>query len=69
MVVVVCEICVDGIKHAFITKFNELPLDVYKDYIYSLAYDIAQTHQKHVSITSSQRYINLRTYLEKKTKK
>ncbi|XP_065221340.1 protein TAPT1 homolog [Planococcus citri] len=47
MVVIVCEVCVDGIKHAFITKFNELPLDVYKDYVYSLAYDIAQTHQKH----------------------
>lgn len=46
--VVVSEMAVDWIKHAFITKFNELPIDIYKDYTYSLAYDIAQTHQRHV---------------------
>lgn len=48
MLVVTSEMGVDWIKHAFITKFNELPIEVYKDYTYSLAYDIAQTHQKHV---------------------
>ncbi|XP_014240836.1 protein TAPT1 homolog isoform X2 [Cimex lectularius] len=44
--VIFCEILVDWIKHAFITRFNELPVDVYRDYTLSLAYDIAQTKQK-----------------------
>lgn len=45
--VLVAEIAVDWIKHAFITRFNELNLDVYRDYTISLAYDVAQTRQKH----------------------
>lgn len=45
--VLVAEMVVDWIKHAFITRFNELNLDVYKDYTISLAYDVAQTRQKH----------------------
>jgi len=40
------EILVDWIKHAFITRFNEVSADVYKDYTISLAYDLAQTKQK-----------------------
>lgn len=44
--VIGCEVLVDWIKHAFITRFNELPVDVYKDYTLSLAYDMAQTRQK-----------------------
>lgn len=44
--VLVAEMIVDWIKHAFITRFNELNLDVYKDYTISLAYDVAQTRQK-----------------------
>lgn len=47
-IVITSEMAVDWIKHAFITKFNELPVEIYKDYTYSLAYDIAQTHQRHV---------------------
>lgn len=43
------EVGIDWLKHAFITRFNEIPLDVYKDFTYSLAYDVAQTRQKHVS--------------------
>lgn len=45
--VLFAEILVDWIKHAFITRFNELQVDVYKDYTISLAYDMAQTRQKH----------------------
>ncbi|KAJ8873636.1 hypothetical protein PR048_024458 [Dryococelus australis] len=41
------EVLVDWIKHAFITRFNELPVGVYKDYTTSLAYDVAQPRQKH----------------------
>jgi hypothetical protein len=47
--VLFAEVLVDWIKHAFITRFNELPVDVYRDYTISLAYDMAQTRQKHVS--------------------
>ncbi|VEN40772.1 unnamed protein product [Callosobruchus maculatus] len=45
--VLVAELMIDWIKHAFITRFNELNIDVYKDYTRSLAYDVAQTRQKH----------------------
>lgn len=47
IVVLGVEFVIDWIKHAFVTKFNELPLDVYKDYTISLAYDLAETRQKH----------------------
>jgi len=45
-IVFVIECCIDWIKHAFITRFNELQVDVYRDYTLSLAYDMAQTRQK-----------------------
>lgn len=45
--VLVTEFLVDWIKHAFITRFNEIPIDVYKEYTISLAYDMTQTRQKH----------------------
>ena len=48
--VLVAEFVVDWIKHAFITRFNEVSSDVYKNYTIFLAYDLAQTKQKHVSI-------------------
>lgn len=41
------EILVDWIKHAFITRFNEIPTDVFRGYTMSLAYDMSQTRQKH----------------------
>lgn len=34
------------IKHAFVTRFNELRSTVYRDYTVSLAYDMAQTRQE-----------------------
>jgi len=34
------------VKHAFITRFNELPFTVYRDYTVSLAYDMAQTRRE-----------------------
>ena len=45
--VLASEFFVDWIKHAFITRFNEIPSEVYKDYTINLAYDLAQTKQKH----------------------
>uniref|UniRef100_A0A182J9C8 Protein TAPT1 homolog n=1 Tax=Anopheles atroparvus TaxID=41427 RepID=A0A182J9C8_ANOAO len=47
MYVMVTECLVDWIKHAFITRFNEIPCDVYREYTTSLAYDMTQTRQKH----------------------
>lgn len=40
------EFLVDWIKHAFITRFNEIPCDVYREYTISLAYDMTQTRQR-----------------------
>ncbi|XP_055676739.1 protein TAPT1 homolog [Lutzomyia longipalpis] len=45
--VFIAEFLIDALKHAFITRFNELPLEVYKEYTLSLAYDMTQTRQKH----------------------
>merc|ERR1712223_270275 len=45
--VMIVEFLVDWIKHAFITRFNEVPAEVYKNYTIFLAYDLAQKKQKH----------------------
>lgn len=34
------------VKHAFITRFNELPSTVYRDYTVSLAYDMTKTRRE-----------------------
>ena len=47
------EFFVDWLKHAFITRFNEVSAEVYKDYTISLAYDLATTKQKHVSASNT----------------
>ncbi|KAG7518148.1 transmembrane anterior posterior transformation protein 1-like isoform X2 [Solea senegalensis] len=44
--VVTSEIVVDIIKHAFITKFNDIPADVYSEYRASLAFDLISSRQK-----------------------
>ncbi|XP_008547404.1 protein TAPT1 homolog [Microplitis demolitor] len=46
IVLLAAELIVDWIKHAFITRFNELLSTVYRDYTLSLAYDMAQTRQE-----------------------
>ncbi|XP_076846816.1 transmembrane anterior posterior transformation protein 1 homolog isoform X2 [Brachyhypopomus gauderio] len=40
------EIAVDVVKHAFITKFNDIPADVYGEYRASLAFDLVSSRQK-----------------------
>ncbi|CAG9132717.1 hypothetical protein JYU34_017486 [Plutella xylostella] len=47
ILVLVFEVIIDWVKHAFITRFNEIPYGVYREYTVSLAYDVAQTRQKH----------------------
>uniref|UniRef100_A0A3P8S1F2 Transmembrane anterior posterior transformation 1 n=1 Tax=Amphiprion percula TaxID=161767 RepID=A0A3P8S1F2_AMPPE len=44
--VVTSEIAVDIIKHAFITKFNDITADVYSEYRASLAFDLVSSRQK-----------------------
>uniref|UniRef100_A0A3P8UX56 Transmembrane anterior posterior transformation 1 n=1 Tax=Cynoglossus semilaevis TaxID=244447 RepID=A0A3P8UX56_CYNSE len=44
--VVVSEVGVDIIKHAFITKFNDITADVYSEYRASLAFDLVSSRQK-----------------------
>uniref|UniRef100_A0A3P9IIH6 Transmembrane anterior posterior transformation 1a n=1 Tax=Oryzias latipes TaxID=8090 RepID=A0A3P9IIH6_ORYLA len=44
--VVYSEVAVDIIKHAFITKFNDIPADVYSEYRASLAFDLVSSRQK-----------------------
>ncbi|XP_075904334.1 transmembrane anterior posterior transformation protein 1 homolog isoform X2 [Nelusetta ayraudi] len=46
VVVIISEVVVDVIKHAFITKFNEIPADVYIEYRASLAFDLISSRQK-----------------------
>ncbi|XP_036932187.1 transmembrane anterior posterior transformation protein 1 homolog isoform X3 [Acanthopagrus latus] len=44
--VVLSEVAVDIIKHAFITKFNDITADVYSEYRASLAFDLVSSRQK-----------------------
>ncbi|KAI2804211.1 Transmembrane anterior posterior transformation protein 1 [Blomia tropicalis] len=44
--VLVAEMFVDYFKHAFVTRFNDIPYDVYEDYSISLAYDLVGSKLK-----------------------
>ncbi|KAF7663139.1 hypothetical protein LDENG_00217540 [Lucifuga dentata] len=44
--VITSEVAVDIIKHAFITKFNDITADVYSEYRASLAFDLVSSRQK-----------------------
>ncbi|XP_076174297.1 protein TAPT1 homolog [Ptiloglossa arizonensis] len=46
ILLLLAEILVDWVKHAFITRFNELHSTVYRDYTISLAYDMTQSRQE-----------------------
>ena len=52
LMVLFTEFLVDWVKHAFITKFNEIPFEVYREYTVSIAYDLAASRHKNVSKTS-----------------
>ena len=47
--VLLAELFVDWVKHAFITRFNEIPADIYREYTLTLAYDLIASKQKYVS--------------------
>uniref|UniRef100_A0A8D0L8K7 Transmembrane anterior posterior transformation 1 n=1 Tax=Sphenodon punctatus TaxID=8508 RepID=A0A8D0L8K7_SPHPU len=44
--VIASEVAVDIVKHAFITKFNDITADVYSEYRASLAFDLVSSRQK-----------------------
>uniref|UniRef100_A0A914VZ59 Uncharacterized protein n=2 Tax=Plectus sambesii TaxID=2011161 RepID=A0A914VZ59_9BILA len=44
--VVLGELLVDWLKHAFITKFNEIPAEVYKDFTITIAYDVVKSRDE-----------------------
>uniref|UniRef100_A0AAY4A1W1 Transmembrane anterior posterior transformation protein 1 homolog n=1 Tax=Denticeps clupeoides TaxID=299321 RepID=A0AAY4A1W1_9TELE len=44
--VIASEVAVDVVKHAFITKFNDITADVYSEYRASLAFDLVSSRQK-----------------------
>ncbi|CAL8331255.1 unnamed protein product [Lota lota] len=46
LMVIASEVAVDIIKHAFITKFNDISADVYGEYRASLAFDLVSSRQK-----------------------
>lgn len=48
--VLLAEWLVDWVKHAFITKFNEISDEVYTEYRLSLAQDFASSRQKRHAI-------------------
>ncbi|KAI9562913.1 hypothetical protein GHT06_010369 [Daphnia sinensis] len=47
LMVILAEVIVDWVKHAFITRFNDIPSNIYQEFTLSLAYDLAATKQKH----------------------
>ncbi|XP_013378717.1 transmembrane anterior posterior transformation protein 1 homolog [Lingula anatina] len=46
IMVLLAEVVVDWVKHAFITKFNAIASEVYREYKISLAYDMANSKLK-----------------------
>ncbi|XP_040892243.1 transmembrane anterior posterior transformation protein 1 homolog [Toxotes jaculatrix] len=46
LMVIASEVAVDVVKHAFITKFNDISADVYGEYRASLAFDLVSSRQK-----------------------
>uniref|UniRef100_A0A8C9Z9U6 Transmembrane anterior posterior transformation 1b n=1 Tax=Sander lucioperca TaxID=283035 RepID=A0A8C9Z9U6_SANLU len=63
VMVIASEVAVDVVKHAFITKFNDISADVYGEYRASLAFDLVSSRQKNVSEMSSDisHFSNLRS--------
>lgn len=47
------EFLVDWVKHAFVTRFNEISSDVYQHYTIYIAYDLAGSKLKSVSCSEA----------------
>ncbi|KAG9510905.1 Transmembrane anterior posterior transformation protein 1, partial [Fragariocoptes setiger] len=46
IMILVAEMVVDWFKHAFVTRFNEISCEVYREYTVTLAYDLASSKLK-----------------------
>jgi hypothetical protein len=46
LLILVSEVIVDWFKHAFVTRFNEINCEVYREYAITLAYDLASSKLK-----------------------
>lgn len=46
LMVVISEVAVDIVKHAFVTKFNNISAEVYSDYRTNLAFELLSSRQK-----------------------
>lgn len=46
VLVMIAEVIVDWLKHAFITKFNEIPAEVYQDFTITIAFDVVRSRDK-----------------------
>ncbi|MFH4973535.1 hypothetical protein AB6A40_000244 [Gnathostoma spinigerum] len=47
LAMVICgEFLVDWLKHAFITKFNEIPAEVYRDFTITIAFDVMRSRDE-----------------------
>ncbi|CEF63477.1 Transmembrane anterior posterior transformation protein 1 homolog [Strongyloides ratti] len=46
VLVIFAEIAIDWFKHAFITKFNEINADIYKDFTLTLAFDVVRCKEE-----------------------
>lgn len=46
LLILVAELVVDWFKHAFVTRFNEITCEVYREYTITLAYDLVSTKLK-----------------------
>uniref|UniRef100_A0A0N4ZS18 Protein TAPT1 homolog n=1 Tax=Parastrongyloides trichosuri TaxID=131310 RepID=A0A0N4ZS18_PARTI len=46
LLVIIAEIAIDWFKHAFITKFNEINAEVYKDFTLTLAFDVVRSKEE-----------------------
>ncbi|KAF8385149.1 hypothetical protein PRIPAC_74291 [Pristionchus pacificus] len=46
ILIVGCEFVVDWLKHAFITKFNEINVKVYRDFTITIAFDVVKSREE-----------------------
>ncbi|GMR50862.1 hypothetical protein PMAYCL1PPCAC_21057, partial [Pristionchus mayeri] len=46
ILIVGCEFIVDWLKHAFITKFNEINVKVYRDFTITIAFDVVKSREE-----------------------
>ncbi|GMT09246.1 hypothetical protein PFISCL1PPCAC_543 [Pristionchus fissidentatus] len=46
ILIIGCEFVVDWLKHAFITKFNEINVKVYRDFTITIAFDVVRSREE-----------------------